>query len=327
MRKGSIMGEIRVSFVIPCYRSENTVLAVVEEIEETMRGHSADAFEIILVNDGSPDGVWQVIRRRACEDGHVTGVDLAKNFGQHCALMAGYHQARGDYIVSLDDDGQTPADRVFELLEALDRGYDVAFASYEEQHRNLIRRWGSDFAHKMTHYMLNVREDFPKGSSFFAMKRFVRDEIIRYEHPYPYIAGLLFRTTRNITMIPMHHRNRLSGASGYSMKKLISLWMNGFTAFSVKPLELGALIGFLFAVFGFLFALFVIIRKIIRPEIQAGWSSTLSAIMIVGGIIMILLGLIGEYVGRIYICLNKSPQFVVKEITGEKEERNDHETR
>lgn len=304
---------VQVSFVIPCYRSENTVTAVVEEIEKTMLASPARSYEIILVNDGSPDGVWDVIQKQCEADGRICGVNLAKNFGQHCALMAGYRQARGEYIVSLDDDGQTPVNQVFSLLQALDEGFDVAFASFEERHRNLLRRWGSNFAQRMTHYMLDVREDFPKGSSFFAMKRFIRDEIIRYEHPYPYIAGLVFRATRNVKMVPMHSRERLSGASGYSLKGLVSLWMNGFTAFSVKPLEFGAVLGFIIALSGFLFALVTIIRKLINPAIPAGWSSVISAIFLIGGVIMIMLGLIGEYIGRIYICLNKSPQYVVKE--------------
>ena len=306
---------IKLSFVIPCYRSENTVMQVVDEIEETMKAHQEDSFEIILVNDGSPDKVWQVIQNRTTVDSHVIGVNLTKNFGQHCALMAGYHETSGKFIISLDDDGQSPVNEVYILLKKIEEGYDVVYASYQEQKESLFRRLGSGFAQKMTHYMLNVKEDYPKGSSFFIMKSFVRDEIIRYEHPYPYLAGLIFRTTRNICMVPMTHRERTQGRSGYTLRSLISLWTNGFTAFSVKPLEFGAIIGFVFAIIGFITALIIVIRKLIHPQIPTtGWSSILSVIMIVGGIIMIMLGLIGEYVGRIYICLNKSPQYVVKGI-------------
>ena len=309
----------KLAFVIPCYRSENTVLTVVEEIERTMAERGWDRYEIILVNDGSPDRVWEVIRQRSREDGRVIGVNLARNFGQHCALMAGYHQAEGDVIISLDDDGQTPADRVFDLLDALEEGYDAAYAAYEENRRG-VRRWGSDFAHRMSCYMLDLGRDQPKGSSFFAMKRFIRDEIIRYDHPYPYMSGLIFRATRNVKMVPMRSRDRAYGSSGYSLRKLISLWMNGFTAFSVKPLEFGAILGFVIAALGFLFALVTVIRKLVTPSIPAGWSSMIAAILVIGGVIMIMLGLIGEYVGRIYICLNRSPQFVVREITGKDKE-------
>lgn len=308
--------KIDVSFVIPCYRSENTIQAVVDEIEHTMAGRHELSYEIILVNDGSPDKVWDVIQALCLNDDKIIGVNLAKNFGQHCALMAGYHQALGEYIVSLDDDGQTPAQEVFQLLDKLGEGYDVVYASYPEQHKSIIRRWGSSFTQKMTHYMLDVHEDYPKGSSYFVMKKYIRDEIIRYEHPYPFLPGLIFRVTRSICMIPINQRQRLQGKSGYSLKSLFSLWLNGFTAFSVKPLEFGAVLGFIFATIGFMFAICVIISKLLHPEIQAGWSSIISLMMILGGVIMIMLGLIGEYIGRIYICLNKSPQFVVKDVIG-----------
>ena len=306
---------IHISYVIPCYRSEKTVLHVVEEIESTMKTHNENDYEIILVNDCSPDQVWDIIRNRAQTDKCVTGINLAKNFGQHCALMAGYHLARGEYIVSLDDDGQSPVSDVYQLLDAAEKGYDVVYASYPEQKESRFRRLGSDFAQKMTHYMLDVKEDYPKGSSFFVMKAFVKDEIIKYEHPYPYLAGLIFRTTRNICMIPLQQRKREQGRSGYTLKALISLWMNGFTAFSVKPLEFGTIIGFLFAVLGFILAMIIVIRKLTHPDIPTtGWSSMFSLMLLVGGIIMMMLGMIGEYIGRIYICLNRSPQFVIKDV-------------
>ena len=308
------------SFVIPCYKSKDTIEIVVDEIESTMAERPQLTYEIVLVNDGSPDDVWDVIKKRSCEDLHVIGINLAKNFGQHCALMAGYHQAKGELVISLDDDGQTPANELFSLIDKLEEGYDVVYATYPEYHQSMFRKWGSDFAKKMTYYMLNVKEDFPKGSSYFVMRRFICDEIIRYEHPYPYVGGLVLRATRNIAMVPINHRERIQGKSGYSLRKLISLWMNGFTAFSVKPLEIGTVIGVVFAFLGFLLSVFVIIRKIMNPEIQAGWSSTMAAQMVIGGILMIMLGLIGEYIGRIYICLNKSPQFVIKTIT-----KNEHE--
>ena len=315
--------EIDISFVIPCYRSEKTILTVVEEIEQTIKQRSELRYEIVLVNDGSPDGVWNVIEQRAKEDEHVVGINLAKNFGQHCALMAGYRQSVGEVVVSLDDDGQTPANEMFSLIDKVYEGYDVVYATYPEYKQTWFRKLGSDFAQKMTNSVLNVKEDYPKGSSYYAMRRFVVDEITRYDHPYPYLGGLVLRSTRNIIMVPVRHRERSQGHSGYTLKSLVSLWLNGFTAFSVKPLEIGAYIGFFFAACGFLFALVTIIRKLITPSLQAGWSSMISAIMIIGGIIMLMLGLIGEYIGRIYICLNRSPQYVVKEVVS-KEERLKH---
>lgn len=313
---------IDISFVIPCYRSEKTIPFVIDEIEETLKRRQELSYEIILVNDGSPDNVWDVIADRACSDPHISGIDLARNFGQHCALMAGYAQARGEIIVSLDDDGQTAASEVFELIKKLDEGYDTVYAVYPEYHQSMFRRLGSDFANRMTYSMLDVKEQFPKVSSYFAMRRFVVDEILKYDHPYPYIAGLILRVTRNIAFVDVEHRKRISGKSGYSLKSLYSLWLNGFTAFSVKPLETGILIGFFLALCGFAFTVVTVIRKILTPEMQAGWSSTISAIMFIGGVIMIMLGLVGEYVGRIYICLNNSPQYVIRKVVGLNEENN-----
>ena len=302
------------SFVIPCYRSEKTVMTVVDEIEDTVVKRPEFDYEIILVNDGSPDNVWSVIEKRAKEDEHVIGINLAKNFGQHCALMAGYNQTIGDYVLSLDDDGQTPANAMFDLIDKLEEGFDIVFASYPETHQNAFRRWGSDFAKKMSDFMFDVKGEERKGSSYFVMKRFVVDEIVRYKHSYPYIAGLILRTTRNIETVPIEHRDRIQGKSGYNLRSLISLWLNGFTAFSVKPLELGAYLGFFTAVVGFIFAVYTIVRKQINPDIMMGWSSIMAVLLIISGVIMIILGMIGEYIGRIYICINNSPQYVVKEV-------------
>ena len=309
------MGEIKkISFVIPCYRSERTVLTVVNEIEKTMKQRDEYSYEIILVNDGSPDNVWNVIEKRAKEDERVIGINLAKNFGQHSALMAGYNHCDGDYVVSLDDDGQTPANEVFALIDELEKGYDVVYATYPENHQNFFRRWGADLAKKMSDYMFDIKGDDRRGSSYFVMRKFITDEIVRYEHSYPYIAGLILRTTRNIGVALVNHRDRISGKSGYNLKSLVSLWLNGFTAFSVKPLEWGVYLGFCVSALGFLYAIYTIIRKLVTPSVVEGWSSLISITLIVGGVVMIMLGLIGEYIGRIYICINNSPQFVVKEI-------------
>lgn len=316
--------EKMLSFIIPCYRSENTVLKVVEEIEKTVVTRPGFSYEIILVNDGSPDNVWDVIRKRSESDEHVIGINLAKNFGQHSALLAGYNQCVGDYVVSLDDDGQTPADEVYSLIDELEKGYDIVFATYEKAKQTLFRRIGSRFAKAMSEFMFDIKGDDRQGSSYFVARKFVIKEMIKYKNPYPYMAGLILRTTRNISVVPVNHRERLEGTSGYSLKGLFSLWMNGFTAFSVKPLQMGTYIGFFFSFLGFLFAIVTIIRKLfITPNMEAGWSSTISILLVIGGVIMIMLGLIGEYVGRIYICINNSPQFVIKEISGSKDNKID----
>ena len=306
----------KLSFVIPCYRSENTVLTVVDEIENTVDQRPEYDYEIILVNDGSPDNVWDVIKKRAREDDKIIGINLSKNFGQHSALMAGYNNVTGDIVVSLDDDGQTPACDVFKLIDELDKGYDIVYAQYPETHQNWFRRMGSDFTKKVTDYLFDIKGDDRKGSSYFVAKRYLIDEMIKYKNAYPYLAGLVLRSTRNISMVDINHRSRLEGQSGYSIKKLLALWLNGFTAFSIKPLKLGTYLGFFLASLGFIFAIITVIRKLfITPMMEAGWSSIISIMLIIGGAILVMLGLMGEYIGRIYICINNSPQYVIKEKT------------
>ncbi len=313
----------KLSFVIPCYRSQKTVGSVIDEITETMNMEPEYDYEIILVNDGSPDHVWDTIREYAGRDDHILGVNLAKNFGQHSAVLAGYHYCTGDYVVSLDDDGQTPAREVFKLLHELQTGYDVVYAKYDEMHQKAFRRWGSDFARRMSDYIFGVRGYYT--GSFFVARRFVTEEMIRYQNCYPYLGGLVLRTTRNIGYVTIQHNDRLSGQSGYNLKKLVSLWFNGFTAFSVKPLEISTYIGFLIAFVGFIYTIVIIIRRLFIPELEAlipyGWSSQTTIILVIGGLILINMGLMGEYIGRIYICINNSPQFVVKEVCGKTEEK------
>ena len=308
-------GNKLLSFVIPCYRSQNTVSKVVDEIEQTVKTRPGFDYEIILVNDGSPDNVWSVISDLADHNSHIIGINFSKNFGQHSALMAGYNYCSGDYVISLDDDGQTPANELYKLVDTLEEGFDIVYASYGEVHQNIIRRVGSRMAKAMSDYMFDIKGDKRNGSSFYIARKFVIDEMINYKNAYPYTAGLILRVTRNIGFVSVTHRSRLEGRSGYSLKALINLWLNGFTAFSVKPLRIGSYVGFVSAAFGILFAIYIIIKKLFFVrDMAAGWSSTISVIMIIGGIIMIMLGLIGEYIGRIYICINSSPQYVVKEI-------------
>lgn len=301
-----------VSFVIPCYRSEHTVGHVVAEICETMKGLEQYDLEIILVNDCSPDGTWAAIRRLCQEDNRIRGINFARNFGQHAALMAGLRQSVGEYVVCLDDDGQTPADEVGKLLEKLEEGYDAVYASYAHKQHSLFRNLGSKVNELMTRIMLDKPREL-YISSYFAVQRFVVEDMIRYENSYPYVIGLVLRATKNIINVEVSHREREEGSSGYTLKKLLGLWFNGFTAFSVKPLRIATCVGSLSAAAGFLYGLYTIIKRLVNPEVPMGFSSIMAAIVFFGGMIMIMLGMIGEYIGRIYISLNNSPQYVIRE--------------
>ncbi|MCH4191016.1 MAG: glycosyltransferase family 2 protein [Butyrivibrio sp.] len=304
-----------ISFVIPCYRSEKTIEGVILEIEDAMPVLIQYTYEIILVNDGSPDGTWQKICELTGEHPEVKGYNLAKNFGQHAALMAGLHQSRGDIVVCLDDDGQTPADEVGKLLYAIEKGADVVYARYQHKQHSFFRNLGSDMNEWMAHAMLGK----PKSlyvSSYFAARRYVVDEMIKYTGSYPYVIGLVLRTTSNIVNVDVKHRKREIGESGYNFGKLLSLWINGFTAFSIKPLRVATAAGGAFAVFGFIYGIYTVIKKFVVPNVPLGFSAMMSAIMFIGGMLMVMVGLAGEYIGRAYISLNSNPQFVVRESIG-----------
>ena len=311
----------KISFVIPCYRSHATLPSVVDEIYRTMAQIRAYHFEIILVNDCSPDDTFSVISKLVQDNHNIIGVDLAKNFGQHAALMAGFHQASGDVIICLDDDGQTPADEMEKLLTKIDEGYDVVYASYSEKQHSGFRNWGSQVNSLMTELLLGKPKEL-SITSYFAMRRYIMEEMIRYEHCYPYIMGLVLRSTKHICNVEVTHRAREEGSSGYTIQKLLGLWMNGFTSFSIKPLRIATFFGAFTAGFGFLYLIYVLVAYFTGHILLMGWSSTMAVLLILGGAILLVLGLVGEYVGRIFMCTNATPQFVIREVVTTDNQKN-----
>lgn len=308
---------MKISFIIPCYCSSQTITGVVKEINETVLDR--DEYEIILINDASKDNTFEIIKKLCNENPNIKGINFAKNFGQHAALMAGFQYATGDVIVCLDDDGQTPPSEVYKLLDALDEEADVVYAKYRKKKHSRFRNIGSMLNTKMTEWLLGK----PKGlyiSSYFVAKRYVVLEMLKYKNPYPYVMGLILRTTDRIKNVEIDHRERKSGRSGYTMKKLFVLWLNGFTAFSVRPLRLATGLGVVCAGIGFCYALYTILNKLFNPNVPIGWSSMIAAVLIIGGMILFMLGMIGEYIGRIYISINNSPQYVIRNLVGSVEE-------
>lgn len=305
----------RISFVIPCYRSARTIEKVVDEIRTTMETLLDYSYEIVLVNDCSPDETFTVLKKLASEDERIIAINLARNFGQHAALMAGFRHTTGDIVVALDDDGQTPADEVGKLIDKLEEGYDVCYARYNHKKHSAFRNFGSRVNERMTRVMLGKSKEL-YISSYFAVKRFILNDMLRYENCYPYVIGLVLRTTKNICNVDVNHREREIGESGYTLKKLLTLWMNGFTAFSVVPLRIATYGGLFCAFVGFVYAIYTIVRKFIDNSAPMGYYVTICAILIIGGVLMMMLGLIGEYVGRMYITMNNAPQYVIREIVG-----------
>ena len=301
-----------VSFVIPCYRSAQTIGKVVEQIDATMKSISAYDYDIVLVNDSSPDDTYEVIRKLCAQRKDIYGINLARNFGQHAALMAGFGYAHGDVVVCLDDDGQTPAEEVGKLLAKIEEGYDVVYAKYTHKQHSGFRNFGSKINELMTRVMLGKPKELYL-SSYFAARKFVVEEMMRYTNPYPYVIGLVLRTTKNIANVEVIHRDREIGTSGYTIGKLLGLWFNGFTAFSIKPLRFATALGCLTACGGFIYGIYTVIKKFVNPAVPVGFSAIMAALVFLGGMIMLMLGLIGEYIGRIYISLNNSPQYVIRE--------------
>lgn len=310
------------SFVIPCYCSEKNLEFVINEIRTAMAQRKDYQYEIILVNDNSKDNTKELIRRLAGEDQRIIGINFAKNFGQPSALLAGFQIAKGNYIMTSDDDGQTPVKMVWDFYDKIQEGYDIVCAKYvQKTQKSQIRRFGTALNDFMMFHMIDKPKDIIM-SSFFMARKFVIKEIVQYQNPYPYIAGLLLRTTSKIANIEVTQRERREGSSGYTFGKLVTLWINGFTAFSVKPLRIGISLGFGCAIVGFIIAFISLIRKLLIPEIALGYTSTISIMLLLGGMILGMLGIIGEYVGRIYMCINKKPQYVIESVVNYKEDAN-----
>ncbi len=304
-----------ISFVIPCYKSVNTLPDVVDTIQKTVASREDVEAEIILVNDASPDGTWDVIKDLHDRYDNVMGVNIAKNSGQQSAIMAGLRHASGDLVAVSDDDGQTPIETIFEFYECMQEGgYDVVCADYHGRgKRSAFRRLGSWANNEMARMFMDKPEDLSL-SVYFLAKRFVIEEMIRYTNAYPHMEGLLIRTTRNIGNVQVDQKERASGSSGYNLKKLLSTWINGLTTFSIKPLRLAVFFGMLMALIGFIVIIVLVVIKLTYPGMAIGWTSLVATNILVGGMIMLVLGVIGEYVGRIYLCINQNPQYVVREV-------------
>ena len=301
------------SFVIPCYRSEKTISKVVEEIVNTVSEKSQYDYEIIAVNDSSPDNLMSILRKLAESNKRIKVINLAKNSGRHCALLCGCHFAKGDFVVFLDDDCQCPMDHFWDLLLPIEKeNYDVSIAKYPKKKQSLLKNIGSKVNDIVSTKLLKKDKNL-KFSNFSVMKNFVKDEIIKYDNPYPYVSGLIIRATERVINVEMEERQRPIGVGNYTLKKSFALWMNNLTAFSIVPLRIAITFGIIFSFIGFVMTIFTIVRKLVNPAIALGYSSLMAVLFFIGGMLMFMMGMIGEYVGRIYMSINKAPQFVIRE--------------
>lgn len=309
------------SIVIPCYNSAATITPLVDELASL---RIEGGFEVVLVNDGSRDDTARVCRELASAAAlPVTFVDLARNFGEHNAVMAGLRVARGAYVITMDDDGQNPPSEVETLYRhARESGQDVIYSYYAEKKHERWRNFGSWLTNRVADFLL----DKPRGlylSSFRCMNAFVVEQICRYDGPYPYVDGLLFQVTQNVGRMQVSHAQRRVGRSTYTLNKLLRLWLNMFLNFSVVPLRVSSVLGLVFSVVGFVLTVAVALEALVTAT-PPGWGSLMCALFVFCGVQLLTVGLVGEYVGRIYLTANRSPQSVIRDVV--RNHRGDHIT-
>lgn len=308
------------SIIIPCYNSSKTIRKVVELTMQEMEQQKRTPYEFVLVDDFSPDGGATVRELESLADDYscVKIVELAKNSGQHNAVMAGLNYAGGDALIAMDDDMQTHPSQLPILFEEFDKGFDIVYGYFAQKKHSLFRNFGSYINYLSVRILIGKPKDM-KTSSFWIIRRFIRDYVIQYKSQYTHLQGLFLRTTRNISSVPVKHFERETGTSNYTFKKLIGLWSN-IMGYSIVPLRLATYCGYIFSLLGILGAVFIVIRKLLIPSMAIGWPSMMVAICFFSGINLLFLGLIGEYLGRMFLSMSHYPQFVVRKIYTQKED-------
>ena len=307
---------MKYSIVIPCYRSAHTIRQVVSETSAEMDRLDRTPYEFILVDDFSPDNGETVreLHSLSQEYDFVTVVELARNAGQHNAIMAGLHYAEGDFIILMDDDMQTHPSQLSPLLAKFDEDYDVVYGYYPDKKHSAFRNFGSWLNYTTVRVLIGKPKDL-RTSSYCLMRKYVRDSIINYPAQYSHMQGLVLRTVApaRIASVPIQHFERAYGTSTYSFKKLIALWSN-IAGFSIVPLRMSRRFGELLSAIGIIGMIWLIVRKIINSTQILGWTSTMMAIIFFSGVILITLGVVGEYVGRMFLTIGNYPQYVVRNV-------------
>ena len=300
------------SVIIPCYKSSHTIRQVIELTSAELQKLGRTPFEFVLVDDASPDDGKTLCELHALarEYDSVRIVELARNAGQHNAVMAGLNEVEGDIIICMDDDLQTHPSQLPALFSEFDKGYDIAYGYYPDKKHSAFRNFGSWMNSTSVRVLINKPKDL-KTSSFWIIRRFVRDYVIQYRSPFTHLQGLFLRTTSNIVSVPIQHFDRAYGQSGYTFKKLVNLWSN-IMGYSIVPLRMARNVGFFFSIVGLLGALAIVLKKLIAPTSAVGWFSMMAAICFFSGMIMMFLGIIGEYLGRMYLVQGSNPQYVVR---------------
>ena len=304
---------VALSFVVPLYNTGAGLRALLD----AFRTLSVDGgFELVLVNDASPDGTGaRVPEAIAGLPFPVTFVDLARNFGEHAAVLEGFRHTRGEYVINLDDDLQNPLSEALKLYDHM-RTHDceVVYSYYEDKKHHWFRNFGSWLTNFMACLLLNKPKDLYL-CSFRGMRRALVDRIITYSGPYPYVDGLILGATNRIDRIQVEHEERADGESGYTLRKLVRLWMNMFFNFSIMPLRLSSVLGACMGGVGLLVIIAILVEHFVFGLPVVGWASLMGGIAVFSGAQLVMLGLIGEYVGRTFMTVSGKPQTIVRSIT------------
>jgi glycosyltransferase involved in cell wall biosynthesis len=299
-----------ISIVIPIYNSRESLPELHRQIAEALQGV---AFDLILVNDGSSDDSWSVVRNLCKANPNVIGINLRRNSGQDNAIMAGLSHAEGDYIVIMDDDLQHSPRDIKKLYETCRQGYDVCFAHFQKKKQRFWKNLGSWLNGKIAVVLLR-KPPHIYMSPFQIIRKDVVKEILNYKGPYPYIQGLVFQITDNVTQIPVEHHERPSGKGHFDLIRSASVFIKHVTSFSVVPLRVSSVIGFTVALLGFCLSIYYFVSYFILRNVVEGWTTLILTILVLGGLILMSIGLIGEYLGRLYLSMNDKPQYSISEV-------------
>jgi undecaprenyl-phosphate 4-deoxy-4-formamido-L-arabinose transferase len=300
------------SVVIPVYRSAAVLPALVGRLMPVLEATGL-SYEVVFVEDGSPDESWGVLRGlQADHPDRIVAVQLMRNFGQHNALMCGFRHARGDLVITMDDDLQNPPEEIPKLIAAIRAGgFDLVYGTYDEKKHSGWRNAGSRVVNAF--YRLTFRTDVTI-TSFRILRRRLLECIFSYDLNFTFIDGLLAWNTQRIGSVPVEHHPRAASRSGYDVFKLMSLALNLFTNFSLVPLQLISFCGLASAIGGLLVAAIYLLLFLLHRILVPGYASTIIAIMVFGGIQLLALGIMGEYLGRLHINVNRMPQYVEREV-------------
>lgn len=300
-----------ISFVIPCYYSENTIGKEVEAIIDQFKQREGYECEFVLVNDGSKDGTFKVIKNLCDKYPFVKGINLMKGFGQHNAQMAGLNYTKGEFVLGMDDDMQTHPSQVFKLIDKAQEGYDVVYGEYPKSKNGFFKKLSSQFNKFTSRVMLDMPKEIV-ATNFWIISRKVRDEVIKYSSFNPVLDAIFYQVTHNFGSVEVEHHKRESGKSGYTFRKLVRLWLS-YWNYSVVPLRISFFIGALSATFGLAVTIWLIYKKVTDPALPMGWASSLCLMTLLFGAVLMVLGVVGEYLGKAILILNKTPQYIVRE--------------